>query len=49
MEKQPEREESYVETDKENDHVDEDAISLVTEEKPANSIEDNIKDSTGYL
>ena len=30
---QPEREESYVEADKENDHVDENAISSVTEDK----------------
>ena len=30
---QPELEESYVEADKENDHVDENAISSVTEDK----------------
>ena len=54
MEKQPEREESYVETNKEKDHVDtnEGAISSVSEEKSAkstNSIEDDIKDLTGNL
>ena len=54
MEKQPERVESYVETNKEKDLVDtvEGAISSVKEEKSvksANSIEDDIKDSTGNL
>ena len=54
MEKQPEGEESYVETDKEKDLVDtvEGAISSVSEEKSAkstNNIEDDIKDSTGSL
>ena len=54
MEKQPEGEESYVETDKEKDLVDTNkgAVSSVSEEKSAKStksIEDDIKDSTGNL
>ena len=54
MEKQTEGEESYVETDKEKDLVDTDegAVSSVSEEKSAkstNSLEDDIKDSTGNL
>ena len=54
MEKQTEGEESYVETGKEKDLVDTNkgAITSVSEEKLAkstNSIEDDIKDSTGNL